>query len=510
LFQFLNPIWLFAAAALIVPVVVHLWNIRPGKVLKVGSILLIPAAVLRKTRSLILSDIPLFILRCLLLLLLALLLAAPVWQKKLSTAGVTGWLLIPKENFKDCYQRFKGRIDSLANAGYAFHYLNRDFTPADLKTVLLQPPDSAMHNNAGTPPANYWNLIRRLDTKVASALPVYLFTPGQARYFTGQKPRISLNLHWQTYTPADSTAGWIAGAWLNNQDNIRVLQGVSKPSGTAYSYSVVQHGSPVTVTFANGRPSVNLTQGQSRPVAIDTSVLRLAIYADHNAADAVYLHAALAAAATLIPGKTTISQYNDARTIPDKMNWLFWLSEKPVAKNVRHMPGNLLYYETGKVIGTDSWLIDNSAASAAFGHEQKTGLFKSISAPPSDDSVLWHDGLGRPLLRLQAQGSTKIYHFYTRFSPGWNDLVWSSEFPAWLLQLITTEKAPAIAGKNDRRVLDTEQVMPGHSDEPRIADVKTTTALNLTKYFWLILAMLFLAERRLSGKTQNKMENGGE
>ena len=98
MFQFLNPIWFFGAAALLIPVLIHLWNIRSGKVLKVGSISLINAASRKSSRSFKLLDIPLFILRCLLLFILALLLALPVWQKKIEAAKVKGWVLFPKEN----------------------------------------------------------------------------------------------------------------------------------------------------------------------------------------------------------------------------------------------------------------------------------------------------------------------------------------------------------------------------------------------------------------------------
>jgi hypothetical protein len=39
--QLLEPIWLAAAAAISVPVAVHLWNDRRGKVLLIGSVALL-------------------------------------------------------------------------------------------------------------------------------------------------------------------------------------------------------------------------------------------------------------------------------------------------------------------------------------------------------------------------------------------------------------------------------------------------------------------------------------
>jgi UDP-N-acetylglucosamine:LPS N-acetylglucosamine transferase len=57
----------FALAALSIPVIIHLWNIRPGKTLKVGSISLITEASKSTKRSFKLLDILLLIIRCLLL-----------------------------------------------------------------------------------------------------------------------------------------------------------------------------------------------------------------------------------------------------------------------------------------------------------------------------------------------------------------------------------------------------------------------------------------------------------
>jgi hypothetical protein len=134
--HFLSPIWFFALAALSIPIVIHLWNIKPGKTLKVGSIMLISEASKTNRRSFKLVDILLFILRCLLLALLAFFLAAPVWQHFKTTKKVKGWMLLPKENVKESYQKFKPAVDSLTRAGYEFHYFESGFAKGDLTKIL--------------------------------------------------------------------------------------------------------------------------------------------------------------------------------------------------------------------------------------------------------------------------------------------------------------------------------------------------------------------------------------
>src|ERR1700743_1895371 len=121
----LNAIWLFALAALSIPVAIHLWNIRQGKTLKVGSISLITVSSQKNSRSFKLHDLLLLLLRCLLLALLAFILMQPLWQKRINLAQIKGWILIPKESLKETYQKFKPEIDSLSKAGYEFHYFDK-------------------------------------------------------------------------------------------------------------------------------------------------------------------------------------------------------------------------------------------------------------------------------------------------------------------------------------------------------------------------------------------------
>src|SRR5579872_4843154 len=103
--QFLNPIWLAAAAAIVVPVLLHLWNDRRGKVLQVGSVELLAGGRRRMAWRRRVSEWLLLVVRCLLLVALALLMAGPVRR-----FAVKGWVL------------GGGRVaDSLVKAGWERH-----------------------------------------------------------------------------------------------------------------------------------------------------------------------------------------------------------------------------------------------------------------------------------------------------------------------------------------------------------------------------------------------------
>src|SRR5580658_5242347 len=112
----LEPIWLAAMSAISVPVAVHLWNDRRGKVLRIGSVALLSGVTKRLAWSRRITQWWLLLLRCLLLIALAFLLAGPYWTRPES--GGKGWVLVEGSG-----GAFAPVIDSLVKAGYERHVL---------------------------------------------------------------------------------------------------------------------------------------------------------------------------------------------------------------------------------------------------------------------------------------------------------------------------------------------------------------------------------------------------
>jgi hypothetical protein len=490
----LNSIWLFALAALSIPVAIHLWNIKRGKTLKVGSISLITAAS-QNSRSLKLHDLLLLLLRCLLLALVAFVLAMPLWQRYVNTSQIKGWVLVPKESLKETYQKFKPEIDSLNKAGYEFHYFNKGFEKTDLNKILSDTTSFKYNSNT-----SYWTLVQQLGGQIPSSLPVYLFTPNWASYFKGERPEVALNLHWQSYTPVDSTSSWVAKAWLANKNDIHVVEDNSKPTGTFYTDYTVQPGNsrdmPFVVHTDNGKLTVSLKNANS--IAVDTSVWRFAIYADRDSPDAGYVKAALESVIQFTKHKAVIKQYADAGQIPAHQSWIFWLSDKPIGKQLVQNYDNLFTYESGKVKDVNSWINDGSESLS----KSKIGLYKSIIPTQSSGQAIWYDGFGTSVLSLEKQQQTSMYHFYSRFDPSWSDLVWSNDFPKWMLKLIVNPTK--LDEKYDRRVIEAKQLMPIINNEDHTTAGKIIEQTDLTHYFWLLLVAVFVIERWLAHRSTDK------
>jgi hypothetical protein len=203
---------------------------KPRQNVKVGSISLLTQGAKPSSRSLELHDLLLLLLRCLLIALLACILAMPRWQQKLASKKEKGWVLLEKENLHDGYNKNKVKIDSLLNAGYEFHYLNEGFTKDELAKALDRQNDTLAPN-----PFNYWAVMKELNKVIPSDVPVAIFVTSKLNRWRGQRPEVSLNLTLHTYPTSDTTSTWITKAFLTPSDSIQIIVGHSTPFRNYYT-----------------------------------------------------------------------------------------------------------------------------------------------------------------------------------------------------------------------------------------------------------------------------------
>ena len=194
MFQFFQPIWLTALAGIAIPVIIHLWNQRPGKTLKVGSISLVVENAQRYRNRLRLAEILLLILRCLLIVSIALALAGLQWRSN-KIEQSKGWLLMPREGLNATYRHFKPRVDSLLSAGFEFHFFESGFEKGRLSDALAD----STERPAGE--ASYRSIIGALDKQADVSLPIYIFTDQYLHHFSGVRSPVALNLHWEMFSP---------------------------------------------------------------------------------------------------------------------------------------------------------------------------------------------------------------------------------------------------------------------------------------------------------------------
>jgi Aerotolerance regulator N-terminal len=292
MFQLLQPIWLAAMAAISVPVAVHLWNDRRGKVLRIGSVAMLSGVTKRLAWSRRITQWWLLLLRCLLLLALAFLLTGPYWTRP--AAGGKGWVLV--EGSGGAYAPV---IDSLVKAGYERHALGGG--------------------------GNNWADFREADSLALPGRDFYVFSTALVGRFSGPRPATERAVHWEVYAPVDSVTRWVQSAWRSSADSVAVLEGSSKATGTTWARRQV-----VAAGLAGTK--------------IDTATIRVRIVADRNyMTDGKYVAAAVKALRR-VTGRNIV--FGDG-------GWLFWLSDRQVAGEGYE---RVWCYAQGKEAAVDTWI----------------------------------------------------------------------------------------------------------------------------------------------------------
>ncbi|RYY54392.1 MAG: hypothetical protein EOO09_14470 [Chitinophagaceae bacterium] len=199
LIRFLQPIALTSIAALLLPLLVHLWHRRKGKTVKVGSIRLFTLNSKQRANNRRIHNWPLFITRCLLVLSIGFLLAKPIYESTSTEAGKNGWVLVDAGKAGIVYRQHSQLMDSLLAAGYSLHAVSPGYP------VLTLADSSEAQVGTGVRP---WQLLQSLGDSLPAGFPVKIFAAGQQGNFTGNRPQTKLNASITLYkaetSPPDS------------------------------------------------------------------------------------------------------------------------------------------------------------------------------------------------------------------------------------------------------------------------------------------------------------------
>ncbi|MES3019351.1 MAG: BatA domain-containing protein [Bacteroidota bacterium] len=490
--QLLNPIWLFGIGGILIPLIIHLWNVKTGKTLKVGSITLMGESSRQNSRSLKLMELLLLFLRCLIIILLSVLLTEPVWKSTVKTEENKAWILLEKDNFSETYNKYQNEIDSLLAAGSELHLFQPGFQKADF--IDLQRNTSAADTSAKLP---YWSLMKLMEQQIPNGSKAFIFTGDRLYRFTGSRPAITRSVIWKTYGSSDSLSKWIDHAYLSSSGDIRAVVSESNPKGTltkTVSVSPGDNSSDIKASISDGRPELQLN---SQIIAADTSTLTIAIYSQEFPTDAEYLTAALSAIQTYTSRKIKFVKPSTNQDV------LFWLSSKDLPENLTKniKPGTSIFqYAKGKPVSANTWMEVSEGRTSL--QAAQIPLFKRITPLTKTTAFsIWEDGFSQPLLTLDNKNNRSIYTFYSRFDPEWSDLVWSSEFVKYLLPFVIPEIDPGQIKSLDKRRLERLQILPISDFRPQTSNNRVLKTVDLAFYLWFLLMILFLTERYISFKT---------
>ncbi|MHA6246301.1 BatA domain-containing protein [Pontibacter sp. CAU 1760] len=495
---FLAPYWLFSAFALLIPIAIHLWNKRQGKTVKVGSLRWLEASASKRWSSIKLNNVWLLLLRCLILLLLAVALAQPVIMQQPQAPDARKAIYIGPELLYTAATRSQlaSTIDTLLQRGFQLYTYTPAFTeitPEQWHQLNTTATDSS---TAGS--ANYWALLPTLAERHPQPQDsVWLFTSDQQRYFAGSRPAtIPENIRWLPLA-IEATSTWLQAAVHTSPDSLLLVFGNSTRNGTTYSRHVI----PVTaksITVNNQQLPLQhlsdtlqavLPDKSSSPVRVQAKPLQVALLADAaQQPELRYLQAALRAISsyTRLPIHTI--------TAPDTASdWVFWLRKEKVPQHLQQRVATR---------GLRLWV--QPAANPTRSHTRLASATEVIpvhqtSAIASDEAQhpVWTAANGEALLTVQPLGKGQLYRFRSGFAPDWSGLGQSSQLPDLLLPLLFPQPS---AGAHDMRALDETQLIPSRKaalTQQTLSDRQRRSLLP-----WVVLAafLLFLMERVIAGR----------
>ncbi|MBC3540594.1 BatA domain-containing protein [Rufibacter sediminis] len=507
LFQFLNPAWLWAAASVAVPIAIHLWNKKPPRTVLVGSIRWLQPSESKKLSSLRLSEPWLLLLRCLLLVLLALLLAEPRWKHHVPAVPEKHAYLHPALFQPRYLPQIAATVDSLALKGWQIHRLQPGFPklPLNEETSLQNFQTDSLSADS----TNAWAMLRVLNRSLPADARAWIFTTDLLRHHRGEFPALRSGLTWIPVS-APQTNTWLQEAYYTTAGQLLLRFGksdgqevtflerkVAKPvSGQTIT---VPHAPAVQFTSHATSDSLTLMDAAQNTIGLSKQPLQVLVrYGKSRQADVRYVRAALQTALDYQGAAYQLLVSSEDQALPDSApDWVFWLSDEPLApflarfpekrlKTLQDAPGGV------PVQKTESW-------AQVPGSAQPVSLHQRTSAPQTlAVDVLWKDGFGQPLLTQEIKDQQTHYRFYSRFHPTWNALPNNGHFPELLLRLLFPQET-SWRTQFDTRTLqqDLERPRPFTGPIPENSP-KTEELLDIEPWLVALMAVLLTLERWLA------------
>ena len=493
--QFFYPTAFFAIIGIIVPIMIHLWNVKKGKTLKIGSIVFLGESSIKSSRSFKLTDWLLLLLRCLLILIIAFLLAEPFINKKLVSKDDKGWVLIEKEQIKNLSKAHLKEIDSLALSGFEIHDLSIDFPIINLK-------DSTSWQETSTSRPSSSSLLKQLNTQLPAGFKVYWYGANSINQYPDEVIKSSLAIQFRDILKADSAAFKVVEAYFTNKDSLKVLLMNSTSSQTNYRFQNVNDQTKNVQLKIDSGLSFLKTKEQSSWIKADTNTLYISVFEPQNQKDASYLKAAILAIRDFSQRKISFQVVKNPKEVSPKTRILFWLSTVAIPKNLKKEI-ILFSYEDGQeevlnsTIQTKANTVKNEATFA---------LYKRVLNKDENANAIWTDGFGKSILSYQYANQIHHYRFYSRFNPQWTDLVWSEEFvkaimPLILMKPLAQNQFGFEVDSADQRA-GPQPFFYSLNNFQNKAEIAANQQNPISNWVWILAFLVFALERILSFKQQ--------
>lgn len=431
--RFISPLWLAGIAALLVPLVLHLWNRRPTQVVRVGSLRGLSGPPGPRAFGRRLNDVPLLLLRLAILAAVVLALAGLAVARRGAAAEQRHVLLVDPALLGDSLGVYADPlVDSLRRAGTPLHLLAMGFPElGDARAETARRP-------------GMWALLRQLDDTLPPGSTVTVLAAPEAGGVGPMRPALR----------------------------------------SAFQFRRPDIASPSEVGALH-RADLELLADRSA----DTVSLEI-IVGEGFAGDAGLTAAAWSAAMEAAgdgPPHVVIRAVEDESTTPNPAV-IIWLADQSVPREVLDQVGaggilvQIITAAPGEVASPGIHLAASGDAPA---DQFQETVFRR-GPEPAGHPVLT-DGAGRPLLTVTNHGLGRHYRLATRLAGDWSTIGLGTDLPEVAL-LTLREHQTGVA---------TAPVHPGQAlPRHRAPDPLSATEWNaLTRWLMLLAALLFTGER---------------
>ncbi|MEM6523574.1 MAG: BatA domain-containing protein [Bacteroidota bacterium] len=307
--SFANPLYLWGFLGLIVPLAIHLWSKREGRIIQVGSVRNYPVSESKKSRSIRLNEVVLLCLRLLFITFLVLLLSGLKLTREKARSSVT--LIDPSVYNDPEYTIF---IDSLVRTSEELRFFSKGFP-------LIKDASDAFNNTRVR--FDYWDLIS--STKSFGADSIHVFSKSLMSDFKGDKPDRTNTIAWTTL-PDKSDKTHLVDAYMSSSGKIRCV--VAYSSDLSFRSEILNASEIPELQKQNTPDGSQVKLGDGSWIWVkEHKVRNVSIFYDKGFEnDALYLKAALQAVGTYLDIHVQVSSF--LSEIDAELNEInIWLSD---------------------------------------------------------------------------------------------------------------------------------------------------------------------------------------
>ncbi len=486
--HWLNPAGFWALSAVLIPVAIHLWHKKQGRIVKVGSIRMVKAQESRKLHSIQLTEPWLLLLRCLIITFAALALAEPHWQAERSPRVKNEVYISPLVlQSSAAITAIRPTLDSLKQAGFLFKKLAPGFTELDLEQF------GHLEEHAGiTSPMRVSNsgLVSQLKSDLQRAGSVWLITSDRRQEW--QHIAALIPDHWK-WIPMRITAdtSWLQQAWLAGPDSL-LLQIGNTDAGTVSIINEIHNISDGqgmlasnvvgNIRYVKSNDSIRLYNEADQKPMLSLAIKPLSIhvvYDKEREQEITYLQSAVEAVAAYKNTWHTLTLHD---TIPASLpaTHVFWFRNEQVPEEFYHQ--RLTFFRSSL---SDSTQVTN----AWMKYKDKPIELQRIQGEAQGEAI-WKDSFGRVLLAKQQQDASVEYQLAIPLATEWSELVYRDALPELVAQVLLEGKPQEPLF--DYRVLEDEELNKLRITTESRQPTGTPVARLYDLRVWMVLLALLL------------------